>query len=79
MSIWMELRCEGRSEGRSASDNPCYSDDNSGPMLMAADTKSAASLVAGELFQVAKQNGWERRKEGWICPGCVANEKGLHA
>lgn len=76
MSIWMELRCELRGEGRRDDNNPCQSDDNSGPMLMADDTKKGASVTAGDLFEEAKNAGWERRKEGWVCPGCIAYEKG---
>lgn len=74
MAIWMELRCERRGEGRSSRSNPCFSDENSGPMLMACDTKKDVVLVAGDLFEEAKNDGWERRKEGWVCPNCIAFE-----
>ena len=75
MPIWMELRCERRGEGRSSRNNPCLSDENCGPMLMADDTKKGVAFVAGELFEEAKSDGWVRRKEGWICPGCIAHEQ----
>lgn len=74
MAIWMELRCERRGEGRSSRDKPCFSDEGSGPMLMADDTKKGVSFVAGELFDEAKSDGWECRKEGWVCPNCIAYE-----
>ncbi|EHD0299395.1 hypothetical protein JYY74_004242 [Salmonella enterica subsp. enterica serovar Enteritidis] len=75
MAVWMELRCERRGDGRRQNDNPCHSDENSGPMLMADDSKKGVAFVAGELFEEAINDGWERRKEGWICPGCIAHEK----
>ncbi|ECH9540619.1 hypothetical protein ABN36_18325 [Salmonella enterica subsp. enterica] len=77
MAIWLELRCERRGEGRSSSDKPCLSDENNGPMLMAGDTKKSAALVAGELFDEAKNDGWELYKEGWICPNCLAYARSL--
>ncbi|MBX8914269.1 hypothetical protein [Enterobacter ludwigii] len=74
MAIWMELRCERRGEGRSSRENPCFSDENSGPMLMADDTKKGVSVVAGDLFEEARIDGWKRLKEGWVCPNCIAYE-----
>ncbi|EDC3150258.1 hypothetical protein GAE18_19015 [Salmonella enterica] len=73
----MELRCERRGEGRSSRDKPCLSDENNDPMLMAGDTKKSAALAAGELFEEAKKDGWERYKEGWICPNCLAYARSL--
>lgn len=72
MAIWLELRCERRGEGRSSRNNPCFSDGNNGPMLMADDTKKAVGMAVSDLFEEAKSDGWERRKEGWVCPNCIA-------
>jgi len=58
VAIWMELRCERRGEGRSSRSNPCFSDENSGPMLMADDTKKGVSVVAGDLFWKPPRRGF---------------------
>lgn len=54
MSTWIEMRCEKRGEG-SATDR-CWSDDNSGPMDMAADDQQSVIAVLKALHEQAKNN-----------------------
>jgi hypothetical protein len=67
--IWIELRCERRSEG----DNRCLSDDNEGPMRGALDSVKDATATLRSIEFDAKQSGWKKvRGEGWVRPNCLA-------
>lgn len=68
MAVWMELRCERRG----VSDTDCWSNQNSGPMLMSGeDTQVSVARAARELFADAAAGKWKRTREGWICPACA--------
>jgi hypothetical protein len=69
MAIWIELRCEKRGAGSGGEDR-CWSDDNSGPMDMAADDQRSVLAVLKDLQAQAKQSGWTKTREGWVCPVC---------
>ncbi|HEN3589471.1 TPA: hypothetical protein U5E11_004102 [Yersinia enterocolitica] len=78
MAIFMELRCELRGEGRCEfSGTRCWSDDNNGPSLTCYDTKKSAANGVDSLAYQAKNAGWEKRKEGWVCPNCLKHEAKL--
>lgn len=79
MGTWIEYRCENRAE-KSADDaehvgSRCYSHTNDGPMEMANDNRADISKTLTLLDSIAKDDGWKKTKEGWICPYCVAAMK----
>lgn len=69
MSVWMELRCASRGLDIPRTQQ-CWSDKNTGPMDLAADDRRSVSMVASQLFHEAKEGGWKRTREGWVCPNC---------
>lgn len=77
MSTWIEFRCENRTEpsaegpGLKVGDR-CLPNDNAGPMAMALDTRASILGVLSELDAEARQEGWKKTREGWICPFCVS-------
>lgn len=75
MAAWLELRCENR--GTASADGPpgkrCWSDDNSGPMDMAADTRDSLLETLRGIEQDARDLGWKKTRAGWVCPHCVAS------
>lgn len=76
MGTWIEIRCENRSEpsaeGRGIKvGDRCYSHDNSGPMDMASDTRASVAETLRFLNEDARESGWKKTREGWICPFCV--------
>ena len=71
MGTWIELRCENSGEGLYGPDR-CYSDDNSGPMDMAADNQKSVLATVKNLNNVAKEWGWVKTRDGWVCPACHA-------
>lgn len=78
MAIFMELRCELRGDGRwEHSGTRCWSDDNDGPHSFGSDSKKSAADCYGEIVKQAKECGWKKRKEGWVCPNCLKHEASL--
>ncbi len=77
MGIWMEIRCEARTqdfaeampEGTSLA--RCWSNQNAGPMDMASDTQVGVIDVLRGMEREAKLGGWVKTKAGWVCPGCA--------
>lgn len=75
MGIWIELRCENRSNPSAegiAGSRRCCSHDNAGPMEMASDTRASVVETLREIEANARATGWEKTKYGWICPHCCA-------
>jgi hypothetical protein len=70
MATWIEMRCENRSEGTEG----CWSDENGGPMDMAADDQKSVLAVLKSLHDQAKKEGWVKTRDGWVCPVCSGNE-----
>lgn len=74
MGTWIELRCENR--GTKTAEGPegrrCWSDDNSGPMGMAIDNRSSLIETMQQLEEDARDLGWKKTREGWVCPYCAA-------
>lgn len=74
MATWIELRCENR--GTKTADGPdgqrCWSDENTGPMDMANDTRESLLETMRGLEKDARDLGWKKTREGWVCPHCVA-------
>ena len=73
MATWIELRCEKRGDGESRDDR-CWSDDNSGPMEMAADDQKSVLAVLKELHIEAAKSGWIKTRDGWVCPCCAKRD-----
>lgn len=71
MSIWMELRCDGRGESRKK--NPCFSDNNIGPMENLGNSKAYLAAGHAEIVHQATSSGWKLIKGEWYCPACVAD------
>lgn len=75
MGIWIEYRCENRtndSSGESLREmHRCWSHDNRGPMDMAEDNRARVAEVLTALDDEARSLGWKKTREGWICPFCV--------
>ena len=68
MGLFIELRCELRSEGVS---DKCWSEYDCATFVCSGDTKKEANLALTDLFEDAKSAGWHRWKSGWVCPECV--------
>ena len=70
MAIWMEIRCEARTQ-----DFPgirCDSMENVGPMGMASETQLGVIAGLRDLSDQAKSGGWVKMKAGWVCPNCAS-------
>lgn len=76
MSVWMELRCERRGDGRCEySGTRCMSDSNDGPGFNAGDQQSGLIEGYKSLKMEAYESGWKLiRGEGWVCPRCLSYE-----
>lgn len=71
MAIWMEIRCEARTQ-----DFPgvsCNSMENVGPMRMASETQLGVIAGLRDLADQAKCGGWVKMKAGWVCPACASH------
>lgn len=77
MGIWMEIRCEARTQdfaeqmAKGVSRARCWSHQNAGPMDMASDTQASVLDVLRGMERDAKQAGWVKTKAGWVCPDCA--------
>jgi hypothetical protein len=76
MGIWIEFRCENRSNPSSfakpgAYRDRCWSNDNAGPMEMANETQADVIETLKYLMKTARETGWVKTKFGWICPYCA--------
>lgn len=74
--IFVELRCEDMTEKHADGDAPgrrCWSYDNNGCGQFSADTLAEGTDALRQLFEEAKDCGWERLSgHGWVCPHCMA-------
>lgn len=70
MGIWMETRCEARTQDFHG-DDPCFSMSNNGPMVMASETQLGVIEGLRDLAEQARQEGWVKMKAGWVCPACA--------
>lgn len=70
MCTWIELRCDRRNE------NPtCMSNENAGPMELGGDTVREISMTLKAITKDARDSGWKKTKEGWVCPRCLLRHK----
>ncbi|CRN65986.1 hypothetical protein SAMN05216576_107245 [Ectopseudomonas chengduensis] len=79
MATWIEIRCENRgkvSEEEAAPTKRCYSSDNIGPMDMAEDNRASLLETMRFLEKDARDDGWKKTKEGWVCPFCAKLSSG---
>lgn len=76
MATWMEIRCERRGSGKPHGPERCLSDDNAGPMEMADDTRESVLTVLKLINDQARESGWKKTREGWVCPACTQEGKG---
>lgn len=66
MSIWLEIRCERRT-------NPgCFSDANHGPMQLSSDDNASVLSSVRDMRKDAKGAGWKKLREGLVCPACFS-------
>lgn len=75
MGTWIEFRCEDRNEGGAegtSTDDRCWSMMNEGPMCEAQDTRKDLLETMRYLEESAKQSGWVKYRDGWICPCCAS-------
>lgn len=76
MGIWIEFRCENRtnesSRGLGLLNQQCESRENAGPMDMAKDTQESVLKTLQLLSKEAAELGWKKTKYGWICAFCAA-------
>jgi hypothetical protein len=82
MGIWLEIRCENRSNPSServigTNRERCWSHDNHSPMDMADDTQSSVIETLRDIGNSAREVGWQKTKFGWICPHCAAQPNAL--
>lgn len=70
MAVWMEIRCDLRTEPKSYN-HKCWSDVNAGPHGMAGDTQGEVIEALRNLHVVATEQGWKRIKGEWACPHCA--------
>jgi len=66
MSLWIELHCEKQTQ------IGCLSNNHGGPMALSGDSRSEAAATIARLEGDAKENGWSRSPDGWVCPACAA-------
>lgn len=69
MGYWVEVHCDVRKDGQSRTNilrMRCYSYMNDNPAMMLSRLSGGGKLLAN----VAKKQGWVRRKGQWVCPGC---------
>lgn len=77
MSVWMEMRCEGRREPDSFEPYRCLSHDNDGPTADADETQVSVLKNLSAMRVQARNEGWRHAAPGlWICPEC-AKRKGF--
>lgn len=77
MAIWVELRCERRSNGRAEySKHYCWSDGNDGPGALTDENQQSVIRTLRELKEEAIKAGWKSiRGEGLVCQSCLAFEE----
>lgn len=76
MGTWIEIRCENRSEPSADGDGAvsgqrCYSHDNRGPMGLSEDTHSSILVTLRGMAREAREGGWVKTQDGWVCPYCI--------
>jgi len=73
MGTWIEFRCENREEptAEGSEHDCCLSHNNAGPMEMAEDTRVDLIATVRQLEREAREAGWIRTNEGWVCPYCA--------
>lgn len=74
MSVWLELRCEKRGDSEGPF-HKCLSNINCGPMGMALDTRTDLIATMQQLEKDARDTGWVKMREGWVCPHCAQHIK----
>lgn len=76
MGTWIEFRCENRGEPSADGHGEhhgqrCYSHINSGPMEIAEDTHASVLATLRKMAKQAREEGWVKTPDGWVCPFCV--------
>ena len=73
MSIWVEIRCDVRSDKSFWKNNElerCWNDDNATPMNMADNTQKSVNSLIKSLNKIAIKAGWVKINSEWQCPFC---------
>lgn len=78
MAIWIEFRCEARTEDFAMDSPPgstesrCWSNAGyGGPQDLTGETQADVVATYRRLEKDAKATGWWKTKAGWVCPGCA--------
>lgn len=78
MSVWIELRCEARTQDFAGGgwENHvkvnCWSFDNEGLGRLSFETKADVAYVYSLIKKDAQRHGWKLVKRiGWVCPYCL--------
>lgn len=69
--IWMEVRCAKMDA------ELCVSAKNNGPMRPARDTQYGVVSTFKKLATEAEKSGWRWTLEGYVCPVCLAESRGI--
>lgn len=67
MGTWIEIRCDTFGDD-------CYSARNHGPTGMSGDTAQDALSKLRTLGKEARESGWKKNREGWVCPSCAKSK-----
>lgn len=73
MSIWMEIHCDERQEGRDPKDilKPfCYSYEAPQIAQMSGNKTDAVQFCLRDMRKEARKAGWRYSKGKWACPNC---------
>lgn len=71
MSYWVELHCDVALKDRAPS---CRSRQRDCPGGMVSYGGTVKRVTKG-LQEIAKQQGWRRYSEGWVCDQCLEFRK----
>lgn len=67
MCTFIELRCNRRNDN-----DGCLSNSNDDPMDFGEDSLADVRLTLKLIAEDAKANGWQKLREGWVCPHCLS-------
>ena len=76
MGYWIEIICDVRTPSENARyEAHCWSNRNANPGVLSNNTAGERSAAIRMMEAEARENGWRRRRSGWICPGCIAAQE----
>lgn len=69
MSWWLELHCDAGGIGGHFPDCASFKHDH--PMAGSSNLEN----LKKHLSSSAKEIGWKKTRQGWVCPKCAAAER----